>query len=383
MRKSFGGLAAALLWALAGCSGGGGSATTAQDSMGQSGAATPAAPAQTSVYTVNNLVSDGAVSAEHTDANLKNPWGIVFNALGPVWIADNGSNTSTLYILDGTKFPLTVQLPGGKNGEASPTGIVYNGDLTSFIVGQGLAIGGASFIFAGENGTIVAWGQVDPILNESFIEYDDGAGGAVYKGLALADNGGSAFLYATDFHNAKIDVFDSKFGKVSPQSGFVDPNLPAGYAPFGIQAVNGKLYVTYAQQSAPEDLFEMVGPGLGLVDLYDSSGNLLQRVANGGPLNAPWGIAMAPADFGQFSNDLLIGNFGDGAINAFDPATGAFIDSLRDAQGNPLQIPGLWGLAFGNGLFGQPPSSLFFAAGINGGADGLYGRIDPSTKAGS
>ena len=376
----------ACLLCIAGCSGGGdGNAASSSLAGAASGAgSTSNPPAESSAYAITNLVSDGAVPADSVDKDLKNPWGIAFDPLGPTWLSDNGTNLSTLYVDLGIKFPITVSIPAGSSGPAGPTGIVYNASLGEFIIGKAGAIGPAQFIYAGEGGTIAAWSQLTlgnlDMGAETMV--DNGPAGAVYTGLALAKNGSADFLYAADFHNARIDVFDKGFKPATSAGGFTDPALPAGYAPFGIQAVGDQLYVTYAPQQGPENQQEMVGAGLGLVDLFGADGTLVRRVASGGVLNAPWGIAMAPADFGQFSKDLLIGNFGDGTINAFDPATGQFIDSLRDAGGKPLSIPGLWGIAFGNSLL-SVSNWLYFSAGINDEADGLYGRIVASPAAAS
>jgi len=351
---------------LAACTG-----SSTPDATGTSSGADTA----TGGYAVSALTSDGKVPAANSDAPLVNPWGIVFNPTGPVWIANNGSSTSTLYLGGGTKFPLTVAIPGGSNGPAAPTGIVYNG-AGGFNVSNGLLPGSAEFIFAGEAGTISGWSMLVNTTN-AILAYDDAMGGAVYKGLALASNNGMAFLYATDFHNGKIDVFDSAFRKQPGNGAFTDPNLPSGYAPFGIEAIGGMLYVSYAQQQAPDRHDEVHGPGLGLIDVYNAAGQLQKRLATGGPLDAPWGLALAPAGFGKFSNALLVGNFGDGRIHAYDPASGALLGTLGDGGGKAIVIDGLWGLAFGNGLPEQPANSLFFTAGSNGEADGLYGRIDP------
>ena len=376
--------AGACLLGIAACSGGGdGNAVTGSPSDAESGTgSTTTSTIQGSAYAITNLVSDGAVPADSVDKDLKNPWGIAFDPLGPTWLADNGTNLSTLYVDLGIKFPITVSIPAGSSGPALPTGIVYNSSFSEFMIGKAGAIGSAQFIFSGEGGTIAAWsdltlGNLD-MGAETMV--DNGPAGAVYTGLALAKNGSADFLYATDFHNARIDVFDSSFKPATAAGGFVDPALPAGYAPFGIQAVGDQLYITYAPQQGPQNQHEMVGPGLGLVDLFGADGTLVRRVATGGVLNAPWGIALAPANFGQFGKDLLIGNFGDGTINAFDPVTGQFIDSLRDASGKPRSIPGLWGIAFGNSLLAVS-NWLYFAAGINDRADGLYGRIVASPAA--
>jgi uncharacterized protein (TIGR03118 family) len=345
-------------------------------SSSQSATLTVNAP---SAFTMSSLVSDGAVPAATTDANLKNPWGIVFAPDAPVWIANNVTQTATIYDGTGTTVPLIVNLPAGLNGSADATGIVFNGSNTDFVVTKGTLSAPARFIFAGEGGTVLGWAPtVDG--TDAIVAYDDGAGGAVYKGLAIANNGTANLLYATDFHNNKVDVFDSNFARITVAGGFTDATLPADYAPFGIQALQiegqTRIVVTYAKRDAATD-DEVVGAGLGLVNVFDTSGTLLTHlVAEGGALNAPWGLTMAPAEFGTLSNALLVGNFGDGVINAYDPVTGALISSLQDSAGQPIATPGLWGIAFGNGARNQPTTTLYFAAGIAGEVAGLYGRID-------
>jgi uncharacterized protein (TIGR03118 family) len=334
-------------------------------------------------YSIHPLVSDGANPADHVDASLRNAWGIAFNPNGFVWVADNATNTSTLYDGTGTKenlgpFP-EVHLPPATNGDAAPTGIVFNASA-DFVISQGGASGTAAFMFAGENGTIMGWSPAVNLGN-AFVAYDDKTGGAIYKGLALAQNGQGNFLYATDFHNGKIDVFDKTFTRVTLKGTFRDVNIPQGYAPFGIRNIDGNLYVTFAKQdSNRED--DVPGVGFGFVDVFDANGNLIRRVATRGGLNAPWGIALAPADFGRFSNRLLVGNFGDGTIDAFDPATGNFLGQLRATNGQALKIDSLWGLSFGNGLSGQPTNSLFFTSGPGHEQHGLYGRIDAAASDG-
>jgi len=360
------------LCALAACKdgGGGGRDTDAGDPE-------PAVSDSSSVYTLRNLVSNGAVPAEHTDANLKNPWGIVFNPDGPVWVANNGSHNSTLYDGTGAPYPASgahvFSIPDGSRGPAYPTGIVYNAS-SDFAAPVGPLPTPSMFIFSGEGGTIAAWGL--PNLNSAVTVYDDGDGGAVYTGLALASNGTANFLYAADFHNDKIDVFNGRYEKVTAPGGFVDPGLPAGYGPYNIQAIGDALYVAYARHGAGDD--ELPGAGLGLIDRFDADGHFVKRVVSHGALNAPWGLAQAPADFGSVSNALLVGNFGDGRIHAYDIDSGAPLGRLRTAAG-PIVLPGLWGIAFGTGNNGQPKNTLFFAAGINGEADGIYGRIDLAT----
>lgn len=324
-------------------------------------------------FTATALVSDGAVSAPHTDANLKNGWGIAFNPKGFVWVADNGTSVATLYDGNGVPQSLIVSIPNGTGGPANPTGIVFNGTM-DFTVTQGGKAGVGAFIFSGEGGTITAWAPaVAPTT--AIVMFDDGSGGAVYKGLALASNGTANFLYATDFHNNKIDVFDKNFAKVAIPGKFQDASLPAGFAPFGIQAIGAKLFVTYAKQDADAH-DNLDGAGLGFVDVFDTAGNLLQHFASAGPLNAPWGVVQAPGNFGRFSGDILIGNFGDGTINAFDPASGQSLGTVNLSSGTTFVQPGLWGIAFGNGLDNQPVNTLFFAAGPNDEANGIYGRID-------
>ncbi len=332
-----------------------------------------------SAFSMSSLVSDGAVPAATTDANLVNPWGIVFAPGAPVWIANNVTQTSTIYDGTGNQVPLIVHLPAGLNGSADATGIVYNASGTDFVVTKAPLSAPALFIFDGEGGTIFGWAPTVDGAN-AIIAYDDGAGGAVYKGLAIADNGTVKRLYATDFRNNKVDVFDSNFARITVAGGFTDATLPADYAPFGIQALQiqgqTRIVVSYAKRN-PATADEVAGAGFGLVNVFDTSGTLVTRlVAVGGALNAPWGIAMAPAEFGTLSNALLVGNFSDGVINAYDPVTGAFIGSLKDSAGQPIATPGLWGIAFGNGARNQPATTLYFAAGIAGEVAGLYGRID-------
>ncbi|QCP50798.1 TIGR03118 family protein [Trinickia violacea] len=325
------------------------------------------------LFTETALVSDGAVPAAHTDPNLQNSWGIAFNPAGFFWVADNGTSVATLYDGNGVPQTLVVTIPPGIGGPADPTGIVFNG-TQGFSVSQGGKTGVPAFIFDGEGGTITAWSPaVNPTV--AIIAYDDGSGGAVYKGLALAANGGANFLYATDFHNNKIDVFDTNFAKVAMPGKFQDPSLPAGFAPFGIQLIGSKLFVTYAMQNAAKH-DDVAGAGLGFVDVYDTAGNLLQHFVSGGHLNAPWGIAQAPGNFGNLSGDILIGNFGDGLINVFNSVNGAFITSVTLSNNTVFKQDGLWGIAFGNGLQNQPTNTLFFAAGPNQEADGVFGRLD-------
>jgi uncharacterized protein (TIGR03118 family) len=346
----------------------------------------PAQNDNSSVYQQHNLVSDGSISADHVDPSLVNSWGVAFNPFGFVWVADNGTGAATLYDGAGNPQSLVVQIPSpSANSGGTPTGIVFNGS-SGFAVSAGGVSGPSRFLFATEDGVIAGWApNVD--ATHAIVAVDSSTSGAVYKGLALSAGGSGQLLYAADFHNAKVAVFDSTFAPVTPTSssphntstGFVDRRIPAGFAPFGIQAIGGNIYVTYAQQDADKH-DEVDGRGLGYVDVYDPNGTLLHRVASRGSLNAPWGIALAPAGFGRFSNTLLVGNFGDGTINAFEPVFNFPVGTLRGSDHKPIKIDGLWGIAFGNGLDNQPVNTLFFAAGPAQEAHGLYGRLDPAIE---
>jgi uncharacterized protein (TIGR03118 family) len=335
------------------------------------------------VYRVENLVSDGSVAADHTDPNLINAWGMAFNPTAFAWVADEGTGNATLYDGQGNPQPLVVAIPSaaGAGTPGTPTGIVFSG-LANFAVREGTGTPAVSqFIFASLDGTISGWApSVNP--TNAILAVNNSASGAIYTGLALAGNGDANLLYAADFHNAKIDVFNETFQPVTLSGSFQDSEIPEGFAPFGIQNLNGNLYVTYAMQDENAEQ-DVPGPGLGFVNVFDANGNLIRRVASRGPLNAPWGLAIAPADFGRFSNRLLVGNFGDGWINAYDVATGEFIDQLRGENGEPIRIEGLWGMAFGNGVLQQPSNVLFFTAGPGEGSGGLYGRIEAASAMGS
>ncbi len=319
------------------------------------------------------LVSDGSTSAPHTDANLQNGWGIAFNPTGVVWVSDNTTSKSTLYDGNGVVQSLVVTIPPAAGGQTGgPTGIVFN-TSTDFQVTANGSTSNALFIWATEAGTIAGWSP--KVLPTSAVKaYDDGAGGAVYKGLAIGKNGTANLLYATDFHNGKIDVFDKSFNKVQLDGPFQDPTLPAGFAPFGISVTGNTVFVTYAKVGQ-DGRTQVNGAGNGVIDTFDTDGHFVKRIATNGFLNSPWGIAMAPANFGGASNDLLIGNFGDGTIDAFNPATGAFIGALTQADGTMIQQKGIWGISFGNNVDNQPLNTLFFAAGPSP-TTGIYGRID-------
>ncbi len=323
-------------------------------------AATPAA--QKNAYVQHNLVSDGFLPADHTDSHLVNAWGLTSLPGSPWWVADNGTDVSTLYTADGTPRPLVVSVPNAPTGAVSNTG-------PSFVVGSGPAL----FLFATEEGKLLGWNM--SLGTTAQVAVDKSGEDAVFKGLAIAGDR----LYATDFHNGKVDVFDGSFGDVNTPGAFVDPSIPAGYAPFGIQNVGGDIFVTYAKQDADRH-DDVAGQGLGFVDEFDASGALLGRVATHGQLNSPWGLALAPASFGRFGGDLLVGNFGDGQITAFErQPTGKFEPrgQLRTGSGSVLTIDGLWALQFGKGALANngPTDTLFFTAGPAGESHGLFGTI--------
>jgi uncharacterized protein (TIGR03118 family) len=322
----------------------------------------------------HNLVSDLPNLAITTDPNLKNPWGIAFSPTSPFWIADNGAGVATLYNTNAQKLGLTVTIPppAGSAETAAPTGIVFNG-TSDFVVTSGNSSGPAIFIFATEDGTISGW---NPSVNgtAAILAVDNSSSEAIYKGLAIGSNNFGNFLFATDFHNNAVQVFDRQFHLVNS---FTDASLPPGFAPFGITNIQGQLYVSFALQAPPDNEDDQAGPGNGFVDVFSTTGQLVRRFASQGTLNSPWGMAYA-ANFGNFSNALLVGNFGDGTINAFDFTTGDFLGQLINMQGRPIMIDGLWALTFGNGAQGGHSNVLYFTAGLNDEADGLFGDLQPA-----
>ena len=325
-------------------------------------------------YKQTNLVSDLPGWAVFTDPNLVNPWGLVASPTSAWWVSDAGTGRSTLYNGGGVPQALVVSVPGPGGAVGAPTGQVFNG---------GTAFGSDRFIFATEDGTIDGWRGALGTTAEILL--DNSGSGSVYKGLAISSIGANSYLYASDFHNGRIQVLAST-GAPTLSGTFLDPTMPAGYAPFNIQNLGGTLYVTYAKQDSDAH-DDVAGLGNGYVSAFDLSGNFLRRFASNGPLDSPWGLAMAPASFGSFAGDLLVGNFGNGMINAFDPMTGAFLDSLRDADGNSLAIDGLWGIAFGNGSGSGPLGTLYFTAGIAGPDavedHGLFGSISAVPEPGT
>ena len=320
-------------------------------------------------FAQHNLVSDIPGLAAVTDTNLVNPWGISFNASSPFWISDNGSGLATLYNSTGAVQALVVTIPppAGHPGPATPTGTIAN-SVPGFF-GTGTAK--ANFIFSTEDGTISAWSSGSAAM----LKVDYSTSNSVFKGLAGGSVGTSNYIYATDFRNAQVDVFNTNYSQVTLAGTFSDASIPAGYAPFGIQNINGKLFVAYAKQDITKH-DDVPGLGNGYVDVFDTSGNLLQRFAAQGVLNSPWGLAVAPLGFGPFAGDILIGNFGDGRINAFDPISGEWLGALNNTNGLPFFVGGLWAIAFGNGHSGGNTQTLYFTAGINDESDGLFGSLD-------
>jgi uncharacterized protein (TIGR03118 family) len=360
-------------------------------------------------YVITNLTADLPGVAPNTDPVLRNAWGVAFSpAASPFWIADNASGCATLYDGAGAKVNLQVPIPLPDNSvpstacqpaspqtnpplpsPAAPTGVVWNPTTTpatAFLVpGTNTP---ASFIFDTEDGTLSAWANGVMPNNQAVIAVDNSAGGsdkgAVYKGLATGVNANGVFLFATNFRAGTVDVFgpansssNGQYVPITTDGGFTDLKIPAGYAPFGIQNIDGSLFVTYAKQNATKH-DDAAGPGRGFVDVFDTDGHLLRRFASRGPLNSPWGVAQASYAFGRFSGDIVIGNFGNGQVNAFD-SDGNFLGALRDANGKPLAIDGLWTLTPGGGR-NSNSDTLYFTAGPNGETDGLFGTITPASK---
>jgi uncharacterized protein (TIGR03118 family) len=336
-------------------------------------AAQAAAKQPGNAYHQTNLVSDLPGMAQLTDPDLVNPWGMAANPMSPVWVSDNGTDKATLYrgFVNGSpiqKVPLVVSIPGG-----APTGQVFNG-TPGFVVHSGTSSGPALFIFDSEAGLVTGWNPgVPPPPPSTQAQVGASVPDAIYKGLAIASTTVGTFLYAANFHEGRIDVFDQGFNLVHLSGSFSDPKIPPGFAPFNVQELGGLLYVSYAKQDAARK-DDVAGPALGFVDVYSTSGHLLRHLIERGQLNAPWGLVLAPAGFGRFSGALLVGNFGNGRINAYDPNTGEFLGRLRHEDGSPIQIDGLWALRFGNGVAGDP-TTLLFTAGIDDEAHGLFGAI--------
>jgi uncharacterized protein (TIGR03118 family) len=414
---SFAALSAGAL-ALAACGGGGGGSSSMAPPA--SGGSTPppatntfvntALVANTAAGTVDTLPANTVASGDSgtftfpktqnpdLDANLSHAWGVAFGPSSAVWVNAHASNLSLLYDGSGTAIPASEQPPvaipaNAAAAAAGPTGIVANIDTTAcptitastctFGTGFVAGAGPAQFIFAGTGGTISAWATGATAITE----FDGSANGDSFTGLGIyTQSTGLTYLLAADFHNGVVDVFDSSFAANTTAfpGAFADPSLPAGYAPFGIQTIGTLIYVSFAKQPTSPGP-EVDGEGLGVVDVFDGTGTLMkQLIAAGGALNAPWGMALAPSGFGTYGGDLLVGNFGDGRINVFDPSTGAKVATLTDsATSKPIHIPGLWGIAFGNGALSQAATTLYYAAAPDMKTQGLYGSISTASSTSS
>jgi len=338
-------------------------------------------------YVQSNLVSDIPGLAAHTDPNLKNPWGTSVGPGSPIWVSDNHAGVTTLYDGAGNAQSLVVAIPAplsaGAGAVGAPTGQAFNTfdpSSSDFVISQDGKSGPAFFLFATEDGTIAGWNpsvdKTHAIIAVDRSTATDGVGdvGANYKGLALVTMSSGKFIYATSFRFGRVDVFDSHFNLVNS---FTDPTVPTGFAPFGIHNVGGKLYVTFAKQG-PGKNDDDARPGNGFVDVFSPNGDLLQRLVSRGKLDSPWAVTLAPTTFGAFGGDILIGNFGNGRINAYDPTTGMFQGELSGPGGGPIAIDGLWGLRFAPATPGATPNTLFFTAGLNHEADGLFGTLLPN-----
>ena len=330
--------------------------------------AAPAGAAPNNRYSVTNLVSDQAGVAQITDPNLKNAWGLAAGPSTPIWVANNHTDTSTVYPGGVSGSPivgpaLVVPIDGG-----APTGTVFNGTDGFMMPTAGAP---ASFIFDSESGNITAWSSADAASHALVMAHSDEAN---YKGLALAESRGAPYLYAANFETNAVDVYDSTITLQHWDGAFIDRRLPRNYAPFGIDAIGREIYVSYALH-VPGNEDDTAGPHHGFIDVFGTNGKLHRRLVAHGALDSPWGMTVAPRNFGPFSGALLVGNFGDGRINAYDRHSGRLLGRLRDASGTPIAIQGLWALEFGNGVTGAP-NELLFSAGPDGEEHGLFGVID-------
>jgi uncharacterized protein (TIGR03118 family) len=331
-----------------------------------------AAKADPSVYLAADLVSDQPGVGPIVDPHLINAWGIALNPSSPFWVSSEGAGVSNLYSGDVTtplmKVSLEVSIPGGH-----PTGQVYNG-TSDFVVFSGTYSGPAIFIFASLTGNVSGWNpNVPPPAPSTVAQLAFSAPGSAYTGIALANNGSGNFLYLADFQGGDIDVLDHTFSPVQLAGTFTDPGLPSDYAPFNVAAVGGNIYVAYAKRDASGE--EVTGAHLGFINVFDLNGNFERRLVSQDALNAPWAMVVGPEGFGEFSGALLVGNFGDGRINAFDPTTGAYLGTLSQSPNHPLEIDGLWGLTFGNGTAAGNATTLYYAAGPEDETHGLFGKI--------
>ena len=336
----------------------------------------PALYGQAQHYKQTNLISDIPGMAAVTDPNLVNAWGISRSSGSPWWVSDNGTGVATLYSGTGTPASLVVTIPAADSGTGTPTGQIFNGSQ-DFQLAPGKP---ALFMFVTEDGTVSGWNP--GVAPTSAVIKVNTHGQSVFKGMAVATvddhhSGPTNFLYVADFRKARVNVYDAAFHPISMHGdAFRDDHVPHGFAPFNIQNIGGNLYVAYAKQdSARHD--EVDGAGLGLVDVFSPTGRLLHRLQRGQWFNAPWGMTQAPSDFGIYSHDIIVGQFGSGQLLAFDPVTGEFKGTLNDANNQPITINGLWGVNFGSGGTSGSATTLFFAAGLNDEQDGLFGTIAP------
>src|SRR5690242_6698631 len=310
-------------------------------------------------FVQTSLASNQPGVAQFTDSSLLNPWGLISTATSPFWLGVNGSGISELYNGAGVKQSLVVTIPG-------------NGSVTGVAVANvALSFNGDAFLFASEDGTVSGWRGALGTNAERLVVADPNN---VYKGLTEATIGGNAYAFLANFHTGTIDVLKGNSSAPDLPGRFTDPGLPSGYAPFNVMNLGGQIYVTYAQQDGTGH-DDVPGAGHGFVSVFDLNGNFLRRIASQGPLDSPWGLALAPAGFGDVGGSLLVGNFGDGTIHAYDPTSGQLLETLMDASGNPLMIDGLWALQFGNGSGSGPTSTLFFTAGPDDESNGLFGSL--------
>jgi len=345
---------------------------------------TTAGPVSKAVTKTNLFADTADGGAPHVDPNLVNSWGLAFSPTGIAWISDNGPGLATLYETNVTKpLPRVVTIPPPDGAEAgataTPSGQILNGAGTGTFMGD-------TFIISTEDGTVAGWNGTSNPFNDAGMStatkrYDNSAAGAVYKGLAIDPTTPPTLLLA-DFHNNHVDVLDSSYNHVTPDAGtaWTDPSIPAGYAPFNITVFSSNVYISYAKQAAPNNHDDAAGPGQGALSVFSTSGTLVKSlVATGGALNSPWGMAIAPSGWGKLGGMLLVGNFGDGLVNAYNPTSGAFAGKLVTAGGTALSIDGLWALVFGvnNPDAGIATTQLYFTAGPNHESDGLFGYLTP------
>ncbi|HXB22358.1 MAG TPA: TIGR03118 family protein, partial [Candidatus Solibacter sp.] len=339
-------------------------------------------------YNTTNLVSNIPGRAAVTDPNLQNSWGLVSSPTSPWWISNNAGGTATLYNGAGAIVPLVVTIPNAPSQPApgSPTGVMFNGSATDFLLAPGKR---AVFIFVTEDGTVSGWNPaVKPttaVIEVDNSQVPDAKNGAVYKGATIAEIDGKRFILAANFRSGRVDVFDTNFKQVrlggkeegDDSAAFSDERIPDGFAPFNVQAIGPNIYVTYAKQDAPRH-DPVGGAGLGFVDVFNSHGRLLQRLQHGAWLNAPWGVVLTPGNFGEFSHTILVGQFRGGTIAAYNPVTGRFMGNVLNPDGTNFTSSGLWALQFGAGNANSgPATTLFFTAGPDGEVNGLFGTLTP------